>query len=253
MKKIYALLFVLIFAGLAEAQTTAERRPARKTITNAELEKYRLQRQQSDPDDEAERARKGLPPRAEEARQRENRYKELAETSRKLREKEDEIKQFWNTQADSLRGEFAAIDAEIAYLERVLNRFPASQTYYAINYVPGVYGFGNFYPPFLPYGEQRQTRPDVYAPNAARQNSSARAGVVFRNSASVNNRRHGGWNGNYSGNGILVVPYTIPTQQDVTRENLRERLIGLRQTRVGMTARWETIVEQARQNGVVIN
>ena len=132
MKKVFTFLLAsLCFSSIAAAQT--------KTITNADLEKYRRERLKNDPDDERERERLGLPSRAAEKQAREQRAAELSEIAARIREQEAEAENYWQSQAFQLRSEIAAAEAEINYVRARIGEIPPPQTYYAVGYNPYFY------------------------------------------------------------------------------------------------------------------
>jgi hypothetical protein len=51
----------------------------------------------------------------------------------------------------------------------------------------------------------------------------------------------------------LTVPFTLPTYENLRREELINRLQALEQTRAGLLARWQIIADQARQDGVKLD
>lgn len=53
--------------------------------------------------------------------------------------------------------------------------------------------------------------------------------------------------------GVLSVPFTLPTYENLTREELLSRLRELEQTRAGLYARFEVLQDEARRNGVKID
>ena len=53
--------------------------------------------------------------------------------------------------------------------------------------------------------------------------------------------------------GTLVVPFTLPTYENLTREELLARLRALEQERAGLYARFAVLEDEARKDGVKID
>lgn len=259
MKKVLAFLLAsLCFSSIATAQT--------KTITNADLEKYRRERLKNDPDDERERERLGLPSREAEKQAREQRAAELSEIAAKIRERQAEAEEYWQSQAFELRSEIAAAEGEINYVRARIGEIPPPQTYYAVGYNPYFYS-----PTCCGYYNVRSAskkvqigggiafgkRPQVaisgnYSHNAFKQSS----GITINQNPVVKNSFIGKtpiYRRRFGYNGVLVVPFTLPTYENLTREELLARLRALEQTRAGLYARFSVLEDEARKAGVKID
>jgi DNA segregation ATPase FtsK/SpoIIIE-like protein len=258
MKKLLIfLLTILCFAANATAQT--------KTITNADLEKYRKERLRNDPDDERERLRRNLPSREAEEQARQQRAAETNELANRIRAREAEIQNYWQTQAFELRSEIAAVEAQINYVRERVGEIPPPQTYYAVGYNPyfysptccGSYGGAVASRTHIGGGIAFGNRPHVsigakYSRNiykqdygiAIGQNPAVRGNLIGRKP--YNRPRLGYY-------GVLAVPFTLPTAQNLTREELLAQLRSLEQMRAGLYARYSVLEDEARKAGVKLD
>jgi hypothetical protein len=256
MKKVFAFLLAsLCFSSIAPAQT--------KTVTNADLEKYRRERLKNDPDDERERQRLGLPSRAEEQKARERRAAEISELAARIREREAEAENFWQAQAFELRSEIASVEAQINYVRARIGDIPLPQTYYAVGYNPYFYSPGccGYYNGGI---ASRQVQVGGKAAFGKRSQISIGANYsrnVFKRSGEIainpnpiikNNliRKPRPRTGYY---GALVVPFTLPTYENLTREELLAQLRALEQQRAGLYARFAVLEDEAHKDGVKID
>lgn len=259
MKKFFAfLLAILCFSTIVAAQT--------KTITNADLEKYRRDRLKNDPDDERERERLGLPSRAAEKQAREHRAAELSEIAARIREQEAEAENFWQSQAFQLRSEIAAAEAEINYVRARIGEIPPPQTFYAVGYNPYFYS-PNCCGSYNARGVSKRVqigggiafgkRPQIaiganYSRGVIKQSGriTINQNPFVRGNLIGNTRAH---RPRFGYNGTLVVPFTLPTYENLTREELLAQLRALEQTRAGLYARFAVLQDEARKAGVKID
>ena len=142
MKKrlLFILCLILGLSGLVSAQT--------KTVTNADLEKFRQQRLKSEKDYQENYQRLGLPsPEELEERNKKN-IKELIEFSEKLRAERLE-----NERIEALEAQINAVEEQNGYLQ-TLNTTPRVEQNYYLGYLPLAYyggystysyGRGNYY------------------------------------------------------------------------------------------------------------
>jgi hypothetical protein len=253
-KPLMFLLTILCFAANAPAQT--------KTITNADLEKYRLERLKNDPDDERERQRRNLPSRAEEEQARQLRAAETNEIANRIRVREADAQNYWQEQAFPLRAEIAAVEAEINYVRARLGEIAPPQTFYAVGYNP-------YYGNCCSYGgstyRNSVTTVGIGGSIAIGRKSqiSLGAGVsrrVYKQSGQLINQPYGIGQNNFLRrrprsfvNGVFVAPFVLPTQQNLTREELLSSLRELEQARAGLYARFAVLEEAAHQGGVKLN
>ncbi len=259
MKKVLIfLLAIFCFSSAATAQI--------KTITNADLEKYRRERLKNDPDDERERERLGLPSRAEEKQAREQRAVELSELAAKIREQQAEAENHWQSQAFQLRSEIAAVEAEINYVRARVGAIPPPQTYYAVGYNPYFYS-----PNCCGYYNTRSSSRKVQIGGGITIGRRPQVSIganysrnTFNQSGRIAINRNPFVRGNLIGKspvysprngyrGVLVVPFTLPTYENLTREELLAQLRALEQTRTGLYARFAVLEDEARKAGVKID
>jgi hypothetical protein len=136
MRKIAVFLSVILsFAGAAESQVN---RRAARTVTNADLERYRSQRLNAERDYRENYERLGFPSPEELDRQLEQSRIEREELSAKLREDRLERERI-NAEALRAQAELAA-----AYNERQAELSEGYQPFYGYGGFPA-YGYGSYY------------------------------------------------------------------------------------------------------------
>ncbi len=244
MKRIlFGALLLSAFFNAVFAQTQPPK--ANKTLTNADLEKFREARLKADAESEAERKRRGLPSKEEIERRQEIEAQKRRALSIRLENERAVKANFYLRQAVELRAELVSIDAQIEYVRARLREIPRPRVYYAINYLP----FYNYYPSAFP-------SPVVYPNNSGATRGSfwIESGTNSRPSGEITfakpeDRRQI----SPQPNGILVVPFTFPTYDAYTREELRANLRTLEQTRAGLAARFQLLADEAWQSGVRID
>lgn len=286
MRKIF---FVLTIVSLLSIGTFAQK----KVVTNDDLEKYKQRRLQTEAEYDREAARRGLPSREELAEREERRQKFLTEFSQKAEAERAQSENYWQNQAFALKTEIAAVEAEINYVRARVGEIPAPQTYYAVGYLPYGYGgypsnpgFGGVGFPRFPHGRNRTvvsgggirggisiggggTRAILsggygrttitQSGSIAVSDESLEAPRTNLNAGTfpLNNFNAPRTNLNFGGipytAGILSVLFTLPTYENLTREELLARLRELEQNRAGLYARFEVLQDEARRNGVKID
>lgn len=100
----------------ASSSATTAARPARRTLTNKDLEASRRARQQSEAAYERRRVELGLPSRDETRRRNAEEAQRARELSRQSESDEAQAEGYWRERANALRSEMAALDAESNYL-----------------------------------------------------------------------------------------------------------------------------------------
>jgi hypothetical protein len=254
MKKLLMfLLTILCFAANAPAQT--------KTITNADLEKYRRERLKNDPDDERERQRRNLPSRAAEEQVRNERAAKTNEIANRIRAREAEAQNYWQEQAFPLRSEIASVEAEINYVRARIGEIPP-QSFYAVGYNPY---YGNC---CFNGGSTRRNSVTTIGIGGSvaigrKSQISLGAGIsrgVYKQSGQLLNQSYGIGQNNiirrhprFVVNGVFVAPFLLPASQNLTREELLSSLRELEQARAGLYARFAVLEESAHQDGVKLN
>ena len=247
-------LITLLLNFVASAQT------AQKTITNAELEKFRQKRQKDDPDDESERRKLGLPSRAEIEKEQARRRRETSELATRIRREKAGAEKFWQTRAFELKTEIAAVEAEINYVRARIGEIPQPQTFYAVGYNPYYvnccYGGIGFPVQHKTVVTTSQVGVGVNIGKSAQISLGASVGQIgirqnhYLRNAGASVLTFGGIP--YQP-GILTVPFTLPNAQNLTREELLARLRLLEQTRAGLYARFSVVEDEARRAGVKID
>lgn len=264
-----------------------------RTVTNQDLNKFRQQRLSAEAEYNKLVERGDAPAQAEIERRERERLRFNSELTEATEAKQRQTENLFQSQAFALKTELAALDAEINFVRERVGEIPEPQTFYAVGYLPyGGFGYGGFggvgfggvgFPQF-PNGSNnnvnvnarignnnivvgvggnqtnfQQNGSIVYSANnlQAPQLSLNQNGGFTAGSFPTNNFGGAQTNLNFGGvpytAGILAAPFTLPTPQNLTREELIARLRSLRQTRAGLRARFDIIREEARRNGVRID
>lgn len=126
-----ALLTIFISAICASAQNGSVR-----TITNADLEKYRAARVKSDEDYRQNYAQRGMPSPEELEKREDERQKRLSELSFKLREQRLQKEYLEQLSAAGPGG------PQIIYLAPQENYVPNQYGYYPFGFITGAFGGG---------------------------------------------------------------------------------------------------------------
>lgn len=243
------LLFILCFmfglGGFVFAQT--------RTVTNADLEKFRQKRVEAERDYRENYAKKGFPSPEELDRQIEADRVKRAELAGRLEAERIEGEVDFKARAYALRSEIASVEAQIRYLRGQTS--PFSSLYTGVTAV-GVYsgrGYGYY------RGGQRSRYParinqpgNTYAPYNAGQMANVRVGVpggVGYTGGSYGNYNYGSRYRRANGYGYYFPP-VIVDRRDYTREEISAQLRELEQLRAGLLAEWQVLEEEARRAGV---
>jgi hypothetical protein len=253
MKTIRRFVFVFSFlfffsVSIHVAQTTKQetatqpptvsqqQRPI-KTITNLDLESYRIKREKDEAAYEQNRVAKGFPSREELQKRNEEELKNLKELSRQQAEAES----YWRSRANALRTEIFALDAEMAYVRARINEEPVYTVFHS----------------FVPSQQNMNTNPNVVVEPSANASAQINFGGG-RTRASVGFYYQGSSVSFYPNNGIDVYGfypfygYAFPfpiRYQSYNRVQLISRLQSLEQARVGLAARWQLLEDEARRAG----
>ncbi|HKE59900.1 MAG TPA: hypothetical protein VKB46_24485 [Pyrinomonadaceae bacterium] len=107
----------------------AQNVPATRSITNIDLESYRLAREKSESAYEQKRKSLGLPSKAEVRKETAGRTNSAQETARNVLNQRQETEGYWRDRADALRTEFVANDARISYVRRRLEELPLASSF----------------------------------------------------------------------------------------------------------------------------
>jgi len=259
MKKFTIVILSLAAAVSAFAQT--------KTVTNADLEKFRAQRIESEKNLRAEYARKGFPSPEQIERQNQQRRAELEQFSDQLREQRLQSENGILAQANTLRTQIASIDAQINYLRRSGGGYSNQ----GLTYLDQGFIYSGGY---APYGlrRNRSVLPQIQRlpPNMRTVQEYAAMYPTSQSlyNQSIGNVRIGGNVRVGSGNvriggrfnygtrngyrGGYIAPVIIGGGSYVQSE-ANQQLIYLEQTRAGLLAQWQILEEQARRAGIRID
>ncbi len=251
MKKILLILFISLCSFNLFAQKKAVR-----TITNADLEKYRVEREKNEAADEAYRKKNGLPTLAQQAEINAREQAELRAVSRKLSTERQQNEAYWQSRAYPLRTEIASVNAQINYLVAAINRLPQRQNIYAVGYAaPQIYYPNQFPNQYAVHPRQPQYARSPNAPSAINFPTQALppngvTATVGGNFGRIYGQINYGYGYNYYPN--YAVPVYVQNES-YERQDLVARLRYLEQQRVGLNARWNELEEEARQNGADYN
>ena len=243
------LSLILAITGLVFAQTRAT-----KTVTNADLEKFRQKRVQNEADYRANYKRLGMPS-PEELEEREvERQRWLAEFSQKAEAERAESENYFLSRADELKTQINSIDAQINYLRAQFGQpspYKGGTIVYGGGLVLGGYAYG--------YGGRtrgyRQNRAGV-GPNVQTVRNYADS---FPNAGSIRRQIYGRQRlNNFSRRGSRNYyrgGYVEPLIGGgaYAESDSESRLSYLEQQRAGLIAEWQALEEEARRAGVRID
>jgi hypothetical protein len=211
MKKLF-LLSLLLFVTFAVSNIVFGQT---KTITNADLEKFRVKRMQQEEDYRANYKRLGMPSPEELAARETQRQKELAQFAAKARVRQQQIESNIVQRANILRTQFASVNAQIRYFQTELSRLPNRKVFYTVAYPVETLQSLNFY---TKYGS---------------------VSIGFGNY---------GYPNYY---GAYPVQYVQP--QSYERQEIVLTIRGLEQQKAGLSAQWDALADEARAAGLRID
>lgn len=243
MKKFAIAILILTAAFSAFAQQT-------RTVTNADLEKFRQQRLESERNLKERYAELGFPSPAQIERQNRERRAAMEEYSDELRRRRLFSQNDIVAEANALRSEIASVEAQINYLRNQGGGSYRGGTAIISSYLP-YGGYGN-------YGGFRRNRTPLRQISRLPRNMRAvqESAAMYPNSQSIYNQSIGnvrigggrvrGGNGYYRGG--YVAPVIVGGTYDAN--NTSDQLIYLEQTRAGLLAEWQIVEEKARRAGI---
>lgn len=247
MKKLCILILGLAFVVPVFAQT--------KTVTNADLEKFRQQRLKAEKDLRERYAEMGFPSPEEREEQNARRQAELEEYSAQLREERLIAQNDLVAQANALRSEIAFINGQINYLRGLTNGkvYKGGTLSTPFAYSSGYAAYGN-YP-----GSFRGGRSPLRQISRLPQNMRTvqEYALMYPSSQSIYNQNTGGVRfgggrfeygrrGNYRGG--YIAPIIVNDVYDAN--DVRTQIVYLEQQRAGLLAQWQILEEQARRAGI---
>lgn len=272
------LSLILISSGFAAAQT------AKRTITNADLEKFRQKRVQAEADYRANYEKLGMPSPEEIAKQERERQAWLAEYSKQAAAETQQTEGYFAARANQLKSQIVNVQAQINYLRGQIGDQPSQQS--SIFITPdqlgtvGVIGGGiviggrGNYPSRgrggyagggrrgnynLPRNSVVTNAPNTQAAiNNAASAPNPYAGTVLAQTgvkAVIGQRNHirrGGYYNSYGYYGGYGVPYIVNNGSN-QREDLISRISYLEQNKAGLLAQLGQLREEARRSGVRID
>lgn len=218
-------------------------RQSRRQITNADLERLRARRLESEKAYEQRRRALGLPSMEEMRRQQEREAEQTLEVIRPRVAVEESREAYWRARANGLRAEVAAVEAQIHYLQSRLGEFSNSS----------IASVG----PFIGWGNRR-----VFAPARPQLTGSfvfgrrGWGGQVFLNPG---RRTTFGHRGRFGGSGLVPFRSHLAVnsigrpfhsyENSYERAAMVQHLDELLVTRAGFLARWRLLEEEARRAG----
>jgi hypothetical protein len=247
------LSLILVATALVFAQTSA-----RKTVTNADLEKFRQKRLQAEADYRANYKKLGMPSpeeldeREAERRRRNAEFTEEAEMERAQNEN------YLLARAGELKTQIISVEAQIRYLRgqsaNQQSPYKGGTIVYGGGLVfGGVGGYGGGFPRGVSGNRFRRNNMTI-APNAQTVRNYARSfptagdirNQIFGTYPQLNNaprRRYG--SNSYYGGGYVA-------SSDYSQSDFESRLSYLEQQYAGLLAEWQNLEEAARRAGVRI-
>lgn len=247
---------MLVLSGVSLAQT--------KTVTNADLERFKQKRLQAEAEYRAKHKELGMPSPEELEQRQADDQRRLQELSQQIRYETRQKQDYWQSQSAYLRSQIADVNAQIRYLNQLIAATPTgNKIFYSVDELNGLiipsFGFGGFGRGGR--GHQRQQITTVNpannfqtAINAAATNPNPYFGtqlsqtgikaVIGPNLPRRGFGRHFGFGGFY--------PYFV-NNNNLQRDEMISRLQYLGQVRAGLLAQWRNLVEEAHRAGVRIN
>ena len=231
-----------------QIQTQSQQRPT-KTITNTDLNAYASERERAETEYEKIRVAKGFPSREEIQKRNEEDLKKLREISEKQAQKEAQDEAYWRGRANALRTEIIALDAEMAYVRARISEEPTYTVVYS--FVPSQNFNTNPSPVVEPSANSQRSFGVSGTANFGGGQTWGSVGFYYPQSSVTF----------YPNNGIDVYGFypfgygfapPFPVRyQSFNRAQLVTRLQILEQARVGLSARWRMLEEEARRAGAM--
>jgi hypothetical protein len=236
MKKLLILLFVSISGISVPAQS--------RTVTNADLEKFRAERQKAEDDYRKNYAQMGFPSPEELEKINAQKRLELEQAASRIRQQKSFSDGSIRERADMIRSQIASVESQIEFLRRY-GGYNSNQTVYAGF---GSYGYQNRRRPFQP--------PTQLPPNFQTVQDISK---MYPNSIDVYNRSIGNYAflnqrprfGRFYQSGYFL-PLVVGNRNYAPGET-SSQLIYLGQVRAGLYAQWRLIEEEARRAGIRID
>ncbi len=217
-----------------------------KTVTNSDLEKFRVQRVESEKKLREDYAKMGFPSPEEIEKQNAQRRFRMEQYSTELSGRRTQTQNDLITRSNILRTQIASINAQINYLRGQGNNYNNQSFVYS--YGSARYGYrrnGAFLPQIARLPPNMRTVQEYAAMYPSSQS-------IFNQS--IGNVRIGGNIGNNRGNtrGGYIEPIIV-NNGNYIQTQANQQLIYLEQTRAGLLAQWRILEEQARRAGIRID
>jgi hypothetical protein len=254
------LLFILCFIiGLGNSALAQKA----KTVTNAELEKYRQKRVQSEKDLRENYQKLGFPSPEELEKRNAEKRASMEEVAEQLREEQLQKQNEIVAQANALRLQIASVDAQINYLRSQVGSSDWSNqgVFLSYGYAAPYYGGGyrggrlSYRQPKVLLPQNMQAVQDIARmyPNSQDVYNRAIGRYAFQNQRPIGRGGYGrgyyrgGYGGGYAVGPVIVGGgYSEPGY-------LETQLITLEQQRAGLLAQWAVLEDQARRAGIKID
>jgi hypothetical protein len=249
------------------------RTPARRSITNRDLETYRQAREKEEQEYEKRRKELGLPSKEERRQEAAEIQERTREQLLSMRVQEESEEGYWRNRASPLRTELASTQAQIEFLQRRINELSFLNSFGVFStgfpFGTGI-PFGTVGAPFINFPFQSGITPNVFGPSLVSrgQGLGSRFGVGFghrqprfspRVPARSNFRgnRGGGFHrggrggrgfSSFVDGGLLAVPFQS-WDNGLQQAELVSELDELLTHQAGLQARWRDLENEARTAG----
>lgn len=242
--------------GVSGAAAQRGRRP-RRELTQQDVEAARLARQRSEQDYERRRLELGLPSLEESRRRNEEELRRMGEESRRASAAEAESESYWRARASALRGELAAVEAQISYVRARLAELPEHTGLAGYTFISSSPAF---FPGFHPVTRFPAVTGHPGFMRGVNGTGAQSAGfIAFGAIAGTQAAPHRGFTrihfGRHPRVGRHFPPAAVfglpPAGYDYSyeRSGLVSRLHDLEAQRAGLQARWRSLEEEARRAG----
>jgi hypothetical protein len=231
------LLFILCLSFITASSSFAQT----KTVTNADLEKFKQKRLQAEREYSESYEKLGFPSPEELERRREQSRLEAEDVIARQKEERLEKENYFAAQARGLRSEIASVEAQINYVASQVSANQSPTSYFT----GGIAPFG--------YGRAGQSG-SIWSGDAT--------GRIFLGIGNGRWRGRGGY-GRYGQNGqrynyrrnrsAYYVPFATENYSNNAPDELITQLRNLAQERAGLYAEWQLLQEEAKRAGVKID
>lgn len=217
-----------------------------RTVTNADLEKFRQERLKTEEEYKRNYAKWGMPSPAELEKINEQKRRELEQTSARLQQERLQTQNDIVSHANALRAQIASVEAQLRYLRAQRSNFSNRTIYFSsFSYVPFYYpNLKPNYPPqpVLPpnlqkvqdYASRFPSPSDVFNQSLGRPQYFS-GPLFFRKF--------------YRG---AVIPVFVGSG-DYVQAEINSQIVYLEQMRAGLLAQWRLLEDEARRAGVRID